>query len=137
MNKLISDIRNKHGTTDPYQLADKLGIIINSSPLGQCHGYYLSVMGVQIIRLNSDDSEAVNRYTLAHELGHYYLHADANFFALRDSLFASGWQERQADKFAIHLLLTDDMLRENPQYTIDNWASILGIERESVELRFQ
>lgn len=136
MENLISDIRNKHGTVDPFILAERLGIIITRSSLGKCHGYYLSVMGVKIIRLNSDDSESVNRYTLAHELGHYYLHADANFFALRDSLFASGWQERQADKFAINLLLTNEMLLENPQYTIDNWASILGIDREIVELRF-
>lgn len=136
MVNLISEIRNKHGTTDPFELAYKIGIVINRSPLGNCRGYYLSVCGVKIVRLNSDDSEQVNRYTLAHELGHYFLHAEANFFALRDSLFASGWQERQADKFAIHLLLPDEVLKENPQYTIDNWATVLGIDRKLVELRF-
>lgn len=136
MKDLIERIRNKHGTNNPFAIAEDLGIIVLSSPLGKCHGYYLSVDGINIIRYNSDDTEPIQRYTVAHELGHYYLHADANFFALKNTLFSSGWQERQADKFAIYLLIDDVALAENSQYSIDDWAKVLGINRDLVELRF-
>ena len=77
MEEKIREIKNKHGTLDPFSLLEKLDIILKRSPLGKCHGYLLSVQGIRIIRLNSDDEEPVQRYTLAHELGHYFLHADA------------------------------------------------------------
>lgn len=136
MEGLVSQIKNKHGTTDPFVLADALDIIVKYDPLGSFHGYYMCDSGIKVVCLNSDDTDEVQRYTLAHEIGHFLLHGEANFFALRDSLFASGWQERQADKFAIHLLLPDEVLKENPQYSIDNWATVLGIDRKLVELRF-
>lgn len=136
MEEKIREIKNKHGTLDPFSLLEKLDIILKRSPLGKCHGYLLSVQGIRIIRLNSDDEEPVQRYTLAHELGHYFLHADANYFALKDTLFSSNWQERQADKVAMYLLITEEDLAENPQYSIDDWSAILGISRDIVELRF-
>lgn len=136
MRDLTERIRNKHGTNSPFVIAENENIIVRSAPLGKCHGYYLSIDGVRVIRYNSDDAEPVQRYTVAHELGHYFLHADANFFALKNTLFSSGWQERQADKFAIYLLISDADLTENPQFSVDDWSKMLGIERELVELRF-
>lgn len=136
MQTVIADIRDKYGTTDPFKLAEELNIIIVYHHLGRCHGYYMAESGVKIICLNEADEEPVKRYTLAHELGHYFLHGDANYFALKDTLFQSGWQERQADKFAVNLLITNDDLRHNPCYTVDDWAKTLGISRGLVELRF-
>lgn len=136
MRNLVERIMNKHGTNNPFTIAENENIIVRSAPLGKCHGYYLSIEGIRVIRYNSDDPEPVQRYTVAHELGHCFLHAEANFFALKNTLFSSGWQERQADKFAIHLLITNDDLTENPQYTVDDWSKVLGIDRKLIELRF-
>ncbi len=136
MQELTSNIYHRYGTVNPYEIAEQMEIIIRSNPLKNCRGYFVSENGIRVICLNSEDPDHIRKFTLAHELGHIFLHAEANYFALKSTLFASNWQERQADKFAVHLLISDSDLKENPDYTIDDWAKVLGISRDIIELRF-
>jgi len=67
------------------------------------------------IGLNRDDSELRQRFTLAHELGHYFLHSDLlepggeHFDRLysghNDSGVLSARDETQANRFAAELLM--------------------------------
>lgn len=87
-----------------------------------------SVSGMLVIK-NADTTIVVNsshhhtrqRFTIAHEFGHYFLHANANgsaFFDqsekvfMRDAISACGTQkeEIQANKFAAELLMPKDYL---------------------------
>ncbi len=136
MQELITKIWQEYGINDPYKIAEQIGIFLRSSPLENYRGYCIVDGNLRLIRLNSEDPDHIKKFTLAHELGHIFLHTEANYFALKSTLFATNWQERQADKFAIHLLISDSDLKENPNYTIDDWAKILGLSREIIELRF-
>lgn len=136
MQELIKKITKEYGTNDPYKIAEQMGIFLRSSPLANYRGYCMVDGGLRLIRLNSDDPDYIRKFTLAHELGHVFLHAEANYFALKSTLFASNWQERQADKFAVYLLISDKDIRENPDYTIDDWSKVLGVSRDIIELRF-
>ena len=62
------------------------------------------------IMVNENDIPTRRRFTIAHELGHYFLHdGDKTFVNFRG---LSTPKERQADKFAAELLMPEKRLRE-------------------------
>lgn len=76
--------------------------------------------GVPSIGYNSTEPEVRNRFTIAHELGHYILHKDQELFVdtdfkvmLRSNNIDSYQQrqEREANEFAACLLMPEDLLR--------------------------
>jgi Zn-dependent peptidase ImmA (M78 family) len=59
-----------------------------------------------MIIINCDLDEWLKRYVCAHELGHAVLHPDINTgFLKKHTLFPIGRFEREANEFAINLLL--------------------------------
>lgn len=136
MNR-VKKIIEETGTNDPYVIAECLGVIVRTDPLGKVQGYYIRAYGMDAVVINSELSEPLKRFILAHEIGHIILHPYSTVFAMRHTLLVTDKQELEADRFAINLLLTDEMLQTNPHYTIDQWASVLGLPREIVELRFE
>ncbi|HEY4248477.1 MAG TPA: ImmA/IrrE family metallo-endopeptidase [Lacunisphaera sp.] len=63
--------------------------------------------------MNANHSEARQRFTIAHELGHFFLHAgdpvfvDQSFVMMRDTASSEGEkvEEREANLFAAELLM--------------------------------
>lgn len=49
---------------------------------------------------------------------------------MRHTLLVTDKQELEADRFAIHLLLTDELLQAHIHYTLDQWASLFGLPRK-------
>lgn len=65
------------------------------------------------ILINEEKSDLQVRYAIAHELGHYFLHARSKGERLIVSFDGDRRvHELQADKFANELLMSEDMLRE-------------------------
>ncbi|MDL0421376.1 ImmA/IrrE family metallo-endopeptidase [Caldifermentibacillus hisashii] len=105
-------------------MARSLGIVIIFLDLGDTYGFYRCYKRVKTIVINSELSEWLKRYVCAHELGHAILHSDLNTSFLKKNTFYSiGKIEREANEFAVNLLLYDknledygtkfDILREN------------------------
>ena len=133
MDEKIDSLVRKFGTRDPFELVEKLDLFVDYEPLGEnINGYYYARGSTKFIVLNSQKPRHLQRFTLGHEIAHDILHANTNAMLLS----MTGRQEYEADKFSMHLLLPDEELKEHPYRSVDDWAAILGLPRETVELRF-
>lgn len=133
MDEKTDSLVRKFGTRDPFELVEKMDLFLSYQALGSnINGLYFAEGGTKFIVLNSEMPRHIQRFTLCHELAHHILHANTNALLLS----VQNRQEYEADKFAMHLLLPESELKEYPYRTIDDWAAILGLPRETVELRF-
>ena len=133
MDEKIDSLVQRYGTTDPFELVDKMDLFLSYQPLGSSiNGFYFARGDTKFIVLNSQQPRHIQRFTLGHELAHYILHANTNAMLLS----VKDRQEYEADRFAIHLLLPEETLLEYPYRSIDDWSVILGLPREVVALRF-
>jgi Zn-dependent peptidase ImmA (M78 family) len=107
----------------PDRIAKQLGIQLRFSPFDEeLSGMIFIKNGVPIIGVNAIHHPNRQRFTIAHEIGHYMMHreiltsevhVDKNFPALmRDEKSATGTEliEIQANKFAARLLMPDALL---------------------------
>ena len=127
------------GTRDPVSIARQLNIGIAIVPLGEIAGNYKLLKRKRWIFVNEDISDSpLFRVVVAHELGHAVLHRKENcaFIKNRTLLLTSGI-EREANQFAAHLLITDDMLKEFSGYTEDQFCDCTGYPKELIELRLK
>ncbi|WP_346208370.1 ImmA/IrrE family metallo-endopeptidase [Caldifermentibacillus hisashii] len=109
----ISKLVKKHDTNDPFKLARSLGIVILFYDLGQTYGFFRTYKRVKTIVINNQLDEWLKRYVCAHELGHAIIHSDLNTAFLKKNTFYSiGRIEREANEFAVNLLLYDKNLEE-------------------------
>ena len=133
-----SKVIDEYQSNDPFIIAEKMNINVFTRPLVDIGGYYMVLKNnVKIAVIDSGLSRHLQRFVLAHEIGHSLLHPEKGAFMLKTSLFATDRQEVEADKFAIELLLPDSMVNDNIDYTVDNWAAVLGLPREIIELRWR
>lgn len=111
-DKIIKLLKT-YNTNDPFKLARSLGIVIIFLDLGDTYGFYRCYKRVKTIVINSELSEWLKRYVCAHELGHALLHADINTAFLKKNTFYSiGRIEREANEFAVNLLLYDKNMKD-------------------------
>ncbi len=127
----------KFNTTSPYQLADDLGIQVFYYDLGSIRGYYYMAHKVKLIYLHNNLNEHVERFVLAHEIGHSIMHPRSCTPFLQSTFFSVNKLEVQANKFAAELIIQDIDLMEHWEYTVDQWAVYYGLPREIIELRFR
>lgn len=139
MNKikaLAEGTYKKYDTADPFSLCDELGI--NTFRLkmpDRTNGLYYHIKGKKIILINDALSPAKARFTAAHELGHALLHPDSNSFFLKSkTAFEIGRFERQADFFAVCLLVSPFEERADfSEISPEALSSLTGIEMSAIE----
>lgn len=91
---------------------------------------------IKIIHINSSLSESEQRFACAHELGHALLHPDANTpFLTKYTYLSVDKYEIEANKFALELLVPDELLLEYQDCTIDQVARATGYQKNLIELR--
>lgn len=106
--------------------------------LGAINGYYNKQLRIKQIHINYNLPEHLQALTCSHELGHALLHPNSNTPFLRSSTFFSvDRMEIEANKFAMELLLPDDILIEYQEYTTGELSRITGYSKELIELRFK
>ena len=105
------------------------------------------------IYVNKDDTPIRQRYTIAHELGHWVLHQNENYTVLPRFLDSPEIPvEQEANCFAEHLLIPDDALAVvtaflglgentpaagNAVVSKTMMASILGVSQKVLEKRLK
>ena len=132
----VNQLRRKVGSSDPFVIASMLNIKVIIEPLGSINGYYNKTIRMKQIHINEDLSPAMQAFTCAHELGHAVLHPNVNTpFLRRSTLFSVDRMEREANKFAVELLIPD--LTEYADMTLDQIAAMYGYDRRLIELRLE
>lgn len=128
IKRIALQLMRKYDTNDPFKLAACLNIVVQRVRLGNTWGYYVCYRRLKAVHINYDLPEALQRYTCAHELGHAVLHKGVPTpFLKRHTLFSVDKIERQANTFAVELLMPDSLLKEYEGYPVKNIAYMAGI----------
>lgn len=126
-------------------IAASLGVAIELEPMGEASGEVRLENGRPIIKVNAADALVRQRFTVAHELGHYALgHLRENGQRMfRDSRsdysMAASWHEREANRFAAALLMPADAIRfiiqSGHATTLDALAKQFGVSNAAMQFR--
>ncbi len=103
-------------------LLDRLGLQIELWPLpDECSGVSIKINGKRYVALNAGHSIRRRRFTLAHEIGHFYC----------------GPEEWRADRFAAALLMPADVIKVLVAKGKDRYkiADALGVSVDAVTVR--
>ncbi|MFJ7971273.1 ImmA/IrrE family metallo-endopeptidase [Psychrobacillus sp. NPDC096389] len=137
VKKIVEQLIKKFGTTNPFMLANLLGIMIVYEPLGSTYGYYSKSHRIKVIHINEFLSFQKQYFTCAHELGHAILHTEENTaFLKKKTLFSTDKLEIEANTFAVELLVPDDLFFTNDSsFTIYDEIKEKGVPEELVNLK--
>lgn len=134
----ILHLIKKYNTSDPFELADALKIAVYFEELGTINGYYNNPLRMKQIHINSSLNDRAAKYTCAHELGHAIMHPNASTPFLRSkTLLSVDKLEIEANIFAVNLLIPDETIAENQNYTTEQLSRLLGYNQELIELRLR
>jgi Zn-dependent peptidase ImmA (M78 family) len=121
---------------DPVKLANGAGLRVYNAKFGQenVHGLIALRGGTPRVYVNADDHSVRKRFTIAHELGHFFLHlasSEGEFIDDADNFRVpvepdTAWteerrQEWEANVFAAALLMNERLVRRM-------WPEIRDIE---------
>ena len=137
VKRLVAYCIKKYGTSDPFELADYLGVLYQ---IGNCkhEGCYMFLKNHRYIFLSNQLENTELRLVMAHELGHALLDRKANCYFIRNkTLLLVSKLERRANLFAAYLLISDDMLADYHGYTQDQFCQCTGYPKELIELRLK
>lgn len=73
IERKAATLKRKYDTSDPYELADCLSVMVDFEPYPDLLGFCNIVAGTVVIGLNSRADYDTRRCTCAHELGHIVL----------------------------------------------------------------
>lgn len=142
--ELLARHWNGHLPIDPVQIATSAGVAVygRGGPNDTAYpysGYYRVYLGRPSIEFNVLEAPVRQRFTVAHELGHYALgHDDAprdsgNFPASGDP------RERQANRFAAELLmpgaLLTQLLQDGMAANVQALAQRFGVSQDAMGYR--
>lgn len=100
-------------------IASKNGIKIRRGPSKEFSGILIRKDGKALIGVNDDESSARQRFTIAHELAHFFLHTKKDAFVdyvqYRDHIESvkRSPQEREANMFAAALIMPRKSLEKD------------------------
>ena len=140
MQRLIRYYEKMTGSRDPLTIAAFAGIRIAQMPLGSISGNYMLIKRKRWIFINNDISvdSPMFRVIAAHELGHALLHRKENCaFLKHKTLLLTNGIEREANRFAAFLLITDSMLQDFSGCTKEQFCTCFGYPIELIELRLK
>jgi Zn-dependent peptidase ImmA (M78 family)/predicted secreted protein len=116
---------------DVFDCISRVGATLMFQPMDKLLGAYLSEEGNAGIILNSQRPLGMQRFTAAHELGHFQLKhqssADGESMLRRGPVASDFYskdvpgQEREADAFASYFLLPDYLVKE--QKALQKWTN--------------
>lgn len=133
MDKLIKTLVRRHKTNNPFKLAERMNINVWHLDLPESvRGYYLRTLRRRYIAINCNLSYEWQRFVCAHEIGHDRLHKGiGRYFIDQHTLFRPGTFERQANEFAVSLLLHGEDRYEDESN--ESFCARNGVPREMMD----
>lgn len=136
IKRRVEQIVRKYRTRDPFEMIKGMNVILVYYPLEGVHGFYQYFQRNNIIYLDERLSKNEQRFVLAHELGHMFLHKKANaIFMDTRTQFNTDKFELEANTFAIDLLLPDSLLEEYKEFTVEQISRLTGYHKRLIELK--
>ena len=136
IKRRVSQLVRKYQTRDPFEMIKGMNVILVHYPLEGVRGFYQYFQRNNIIYLDERLTEAEQRFVLAHELGHMFLHKRANaIFMDTRTQFNTDKFEKEADTFAMELLVPDTEIIEHPDLTIGQLARMTGYAEELLKYK--
>lgn len=135
INDILEGLQETYNTTDVYELCDYLKIkIIKLEPnkillRDNESFYYRDYFGNEVIVIRNDLDLPLEKFILAHELGHALLHPGAYEAAFNKNLINTGKLEKQANYFAFKLLNLELDPIEFNGFTMEQIASSLNLPK--------
>jgi len=134
IKSMVKRLSDKYDTNDPIRIASEQQILIFYEDFKNIWGYFNSSRRIMMIHVNSNLSEALQRFVIAHELGHRIMHPNVNVPFLRaNTLHSIDRIEREANQFAVELLMEDQLLLDG--LTIYEAAAVCGVPVELAYLK--
>jgi Zn-dependent peptidase ImmA (M78 family) len=148
--KLLLELNIKDVPIYPRKIAKELGIFVRERKADSGYdGYLLSANGTWGMMINSSiRSKARKRFTVAHELGHYCIdyHNGTSYQCFGKDIGVTNssarQDEREANEFAVELLMPDGLFREDIRQrhiglgTINSLATKYGTSMTSTAIRY-
>lgn len=110
----------------------------NLAPVIGTRAFYQYFQRNNIIYIDENLSHHEQMFECAHEMGHMFLHKKANsIFMDTRTGFITNRYEKEADTFAMDLLVADNILSEYQEYSMEQLSRLLGYEQRLIELRLK
>ena len=138
IKRKVIQLTRRANSSDPFDIASFLNIKVIYERLGSINGYYNQKRRIKQIHINEDLSPMMQMFTCAHELGHALLHPNVSTPFLRsNTLFSVDKLEREANKFAVELLIPDEIFAAYADLTMEQMANMYGFDRRLIQLRLE
>jgi Zn-dependent peptidase ImmA (M78 family) len=155
IERLVDAVLAEYGIKKPATPLDKIlkkiGIELKYGDLGDVSGLLVRSDEMATIGVNAKHPEVRQRFTIAHELGHYLLHAGLSSHFDRDyrvnyrsteSSQATNVEEIEANFFAASILMPKDFLEADEaikaldsDVEVDKLAKRYAVSRHAMSLR--
>jgi Zn-dependent peptidase ImmA (M78 family) len=117
VEEILADQKIRSAPIPVEEIAQKNDIAIGTTASDKFSGVLLRKDdGTSYIAVNDKESPARQRFTIAHELGHYFLHTNKQTFVDfrgNDENVIRNPKERQANQFAAALLMPKKILQND------------------------
>jgi Zn-dependent peptidase ImmA (M78 family) len=138
IKKIVNSLVKKHKTRNPFEIIKGLNVILVPVPLEGVRGFYQYFQRNNIIYIDDSLPEHEQILVCAHELGHMLLHKKANaLFMDTYTGFNTTKYEKEADLFAMELLVSDETILEFQEYTTEQIALALWYTEKLIKLRLK
>ena len=136
VKRLVAYYVKKYNTRNPFELADYLGVEVQTGQLGESSGFYMFLKNHKCVFLNEDLEEHERTLVMAHELAHSIMHRKENCYFIRNkTLILNSKMEIEANTFAAELLIPDDLIYENPGMNSTQIARLVGYDEKIMEFK--
>ena len=138
IKKIANSLVRKYGTRNPFEIIKHLNVIVVFYPLEGVRGFYQYFQRNNIIYIDERLSENEKQIVCAHELGHMFLHKQANALFMHSRTFLNTSKfELEANRFAVDLLISDDIIEDHIEFTTSQFERLLGYNKQLIELRLK
>ena len=136
IKKRADKLARFYRSRNPFEIVQGMNVILVTYPLEGVRGFYQYFQRNNIIYLDERLSDHDRKFVLAHEMGHMLLHKKSNaIFMDTRTQFNTSRYEKEADLFAMCLLLPDDILIEYSGCGVDQMGRAFGYSERLMELR--
>lgn len=137
INRLVTYYVKLYSTNNPFEIADRLGVLYQIGNC-KCEGCYMFLKNHRYIFLSNKLNNTELRMVMAHELGHALLDRKINCYFIRNKTFLLNSKiERRANLFAAYLLITNDMIHDFREFSIQQFSDCTGYPEELIKLRIK
>ncbi len=138
IKKKANALVRKYGTRNPFEIIKHLNVIVVFYPLEGVRGFYQYFQRNNIIYIDERLPENEKQFVCAHELGHMFLHKQANALFMDSRTFLNTSKfELEANRFAVDLLISDDIIEDHIEFTTSQFERLLGYNKQLIELRLK